>query len=84
MPQSWQPWKNAIKNRSREEMLQQYFNELKKMNTPGSELANDYARKANEIGKQLVSDGVANKTDDVNTVMMTGFFHAFGPVNNYL
>ncbi|MBE0661331.1 MAG: 3-hydroxyacyl-CoA dehydrogenase family protein [Bacteroidales bacterium] len=84
IPQSWQPWKNAIKIRAREELLQQYFNELKQMNTPGSELAKSYARKANEIGQQLVSAGVAHKTDDVNTVMMTGFFHAFGPVNNYL
>jgi 3-hydroxyacyl-CoA dehydrogenase len=84
MPASWQPWKNAIKNRSREGMLQQYFNELKQMNTPGAELAKAYARNANEIGRQLVADGVAHKTDDVNTVMMTGFFHAFGPVNDYL
>ena len=84
MPASWQPWKNAIKNRSREGMLQQYFNELKQMETPGAELAKAYARKANEIGQQLVADGVAHKTEDVNTVMMTGFFHAYGPVNDYL
>ncbi|HHN47560.1 MAG TPA: 3-hydroxyacyl-CoA dehydrogenase family protein [Bacteroidales bacterium] len=84
MPSSWQPWKNVIKNRSREGMLQEYFNELKKMDTPGAKLAKAYAIKANEIGQQLVSDGVAHKTDDVNTVMMTGFFHAFGPVNDYL
>jgi len=84
MPQSWQPWKNAIKNRSRESMLYEYFNELKQLNTPGAELAKAYARKANEIGQQLVNDGVAHKTDDVNTVMMTGFFHAYGPVNDYL
>jgi 3-hydroxyacyl-CoA dehydrogenase len=84
MPASWQPWKNAIKNSSREGMLQQYFNELKQMETLGAELANTYALKANEIGQQLVADGVAHKTDDVNTVMMTGFFHAYGPVNDYL
>jgi 3-hydroxyacyl-CoA dehydrogenase len=84
MPQNWQPWKNAIKNRSREGMLQQYFNELKQMNTPGTDLAKAYASNANEIGQKLVNDGVANKTEDVNTVMMTGFFHAYGPVNDYL
>ncbi len=84
IPISWQPWKNAIKNRSRESMLQQYFNELKQMTTPGAELTKAYARNANEIGQQLVADGVAHKPDDVNTVMMTGFFHAFGPVNDYL
>ena len=26
---------------------------------------------------------VANNADDVNTVMLTGFFHAYGPVNNF-
>lgn len=84
MPASWQPWKIAIKNHSREGILQQYFNELKLMNTPGSELSKSYLIKANKIGQQLVADGVAHKTDDVNTVMTTGFFHAYGPVNDYL
>jgi 3-hydroxyacyl-CoA dehydrogenase len=84
MPASWQPWKNAIKNRSIESMLKLYFNELKQIESNGAQLAKAYARKANEIGLQLVSDGVAHKAEDVNTVMKTGFFHAFGPVNDYL
>ncbi|MGB4205994.1 MAG: 3-hydroxyacyl-CoA dehydrogenase family protein [Bacteroidales bacterium] len=84
MPPGWQPWKNIIKNRSREETLKQYFNGLKNMDTKGAKLAVSYAQKAGEIGKKLVNDGVAHSTDDVNTVMTTGFFHAYGPVNNYL
>lgn len=84
MPPSWQPWKNIIKIRSREETLKQYFNGLKNMDTKGAKLAVSYAQKAGEIGKKLVNDGVAHSTEDVNTVMTTGFFHAYGPVNNYL
>jgi len=83
-PQSWQSWKNVVRSHSRENILQVYFNDLKQLNTLGSEMAKAYALKANEIGQQLERDGVALKTDDVNTVMMTGFFHAYGPVNNYL
>jgi hypothetical protein len=26
---------------------------------------------------------VAKSTDDVNTVLLTGFFHAYGPVNDH-
>ncbi|MDP2424629.1 MAG: 3-hydroxyacyl-CoA dehydrogenase family protein [Bacteroidales bacterium] len=84
MPASWQPWKLAIKSRTREIMLQQYFDELKQMQTTGAVLAKAYAINAKQIGQQLVRNGVAHKTDDVNTVMTTGFFHAFGPVNDYL
>ena len=84
MPPSWQPWKNIIKIRSREETLKQYFNGLKNMDTKGAKLAVSYAQKAGEIGKKLVNDGVAHSNEDVNTVMTTGFFHAYGPVNNYL
>jgi hypothetical protein len=27
---------------------------------------------------------VAFNEKDVNTVLLTGFFHAYGPINNYL
>jgi hypothetical protein len=27
---------------------------------------------------------VAFNENDVNTVLLTGFFHAYGPINNYL
>jgi hypothetical protein len=31
----------------------------------------------------LVKDGVAADENDVNTVLLTGFYHAYGPVNAY-
>jgi hypothetical protein len=30
-----------------------------------------------------VADNVAAHADDVNTVMLTGFYHAYGPINNF-
>jgi hypothetical protein len=50
----------------------------------GAELAKAYLKRSDEIGKFLVSSGVANNEEDVNTVMLTGFYHAYGPINNYL
>ena len=31
----------------------------------------------------LADTNVAESTSDVNTVMETGFFHAYGPVNDF-
>ena len=54
------------------------------MNTKGAELAKTYIRRSNEIGEYLVSSHVAKNKEDVNTVMLTGFFHAYGPINDYM
>jgi len=64
--------------------LKIHFSALKTMDTLGANLAKAYHKRSYEIGKQLVSSGVANSDEDVNTVMLTGFFHAYGPINNYL
>ena len=85
LPQSWKPWKVVNFSRGKKDaMLDTYFGELASMNTLGAELAKKYNAKSNEIGNLLVSSGVANSADDVNTVMLTGFYHAYGPINNFL
>jgi hypothetical protein len=78
------PWKEVVGNPNKEEILTFYFRELKMMNTPGAELAKAYVKRSCEIGKQLVANGVAYSEQDVNTVLLTGFFHAYGPINHYL
>jgi 3-hydroxyacyl-CoA dehydrogenase len=77
-------WKSVVANPLRESILQSYFTELKGYHGLGAELAKAYALKSCAIGKKLVSDGVAFNEKDVNTVLLTGFFHAYGPINNYL
>ncbi|MFP4471905.1 MAG: 3-hydroxyacyl-CoA dehydrogenase family protein [Bacteroidales bacterium] len=84
LPESWQPWKAVNFNKQKQEMLDRYFADLNAMSTLGAELAKKYNARSNEIGRQLVETGVANNEEDVNMVMLTGFFHAYGPINNYL
>jgi 3-hydroxyacyl-CoA dehydrogenase len=85
LPASWKPWKVINFTRSgKEALLETYFSELAGMNTPGAQLAKKYYQRSNEIGNFLVSNKVANNAEDVNTVMLTGFFHAYGPINNYI
>jgi 3-hydroxyacyl-CoA dehydrogenase len=81
---SVKPWKEVIGCANKEELLVSYFGELKTLNSPAAELAKAYAKRSREIGKQLVANGVAYNEQDVNTVLLTGFFHAYGPINNYL
>ena len=83
LPKSFIPWKNIIRLRDRSNELTSYFNELANSNNLGSELAIKYGKRSNAIGKKLVADNVAHNNNDVNTVMLTGFFHSYGPINNY-
>lgn len=84
LPSSHKPWREVIGLTKREEFLQQYFKELHQMNTMGADLARAYLKRSKEIGQLLVSSGVAFSEQDVNTVLLTGFYHAYGPINNYV
>jgi len=84
MAKSYKPWKAVNFSKKKADLLDTYFAELNGMDTMGAKLAKAYNTRSNEIGKQLVNTGVAHNDDDVNTVMLTGFFHAYGPINNYL
>ncbi|MBL6963763.1 MAG: 3-hydroxyacyl-CoA dehydrogenase family protein [Bacteroidetes bacterium] len=84
MPSTFMPWKAVNFNRSKAAILETYFNDLNGMNSLGANIAKTYNSRSNEIGKKLVADSVAHSEADVNTVMLTGFFHAYGPINEYL
>ncbi len=83
LPASAKPWKAVIGLPERAAYLDGYFRELLKMDTLGAKLARDHGRRSKEIGLGLVGDGVAARDEDVNTVMLTGFYHAYGPINGY-
>ncbi len=82
-PSAFKPWKAVIQMSERGTFLDGYFRELKAMGTLGGDLAKRYGRKSHEIGLGLVKDGVAAREEDVNTVLLTGFYHAYGPINRY-
>jgi 3-hydroxyacyl-CoA dehydrogenase len=83
LPDSAVAWKATLRMKNKEEVFTRFFNDLKSMDTLGADIAINYGKRSKEIGEKLVSDKVAKNSDDVNTVMLTGFFHAYGPINNY-
>jgi 3-hydroxyacyl-CoA dehydrogenase len=83
LPASGKGWKSVISMSDKAGYLEGYFRELRGMKSLGAGLAVSYGRKAKEIGLGLVRDGVARKDEDVNTVLLTGFYHAYGPINAY-
>jgi len=83
LPEGMESWKSLSRDPERAAKLEAHFNTLLGINTRGSELAKAYLLRSKAIGEKLVSDGVANNADDVNGVLMNGFFHIYGPVNNY-
>ncbi len=84
LPKSIMPWKQVVGSKAKEEFFRGLFQELKSMDTEGARLALNYARRSKAIGLQLVSDGIAKTDEDVNTVLLTGFFHALGPINDHV
>lgn len=84
LPVSMVQWKSIIRNPHKMEILHSYFNEVKGMNTMGAKLAKDYLLTSKEIGLKLVNNRVAKTPEDVNTVLLTGFFHAYGPINDFI
>jgi 3-hydroxyacyl-CoA dehydrogenase len=84
MPASVKPWKAVVGDPKKDEVFKQYFAELSSMSNLGATLASAYGKKSKAIGLKLVADKVAFAEKDVNTVLLTGFFHAYGPINDYL
>lgn len=84
LPKEVMPWKNIIKLADKDAAAREAFVQLKTLKTKGAELAIAHAHRSREIGQQLVNTGVAASAQDVNTVLATGFFHAYGPVNDFV
>ncbi len=83
LPEPAVVWKDVVRDKKKDAQLAQFFAALTSMKTAGAELALAYGARSREIGLKLVSDGVARNADDVNQVLLTGFFHAYGPINGY-
>lgn len=64
--------------------LQNYFGDLFKTNSNAAKLSYDYLSKCKTIGEFLVENETAKVAEDVNMVMQLGFYHHYGPVNDYV
>jgi len=82
-PKKIKAWKEIIGNKDNTVFFTEYFEELRNTSSTGAQLAVNYGKRSCEIGKQLVAQNVAHSEKDVNTVMLTGFFHAYSPINEY-
>ncbi len=83
LPEGMEPWKNLVRDPEKENKLSGIFKNMRTLDTLGARLAMDYGLRSKQIGLQLVEDSIAASEQDVNTVLLTGFFHAYGPINNY-
>jgi 3-hydroxyacyl-CoA dehydrogenase len=83
LPSGHATWRALLMDPKKGEKLAAYFGNLAKSDTLGAELARAYLVRSEEIGKKLVKDGVANSEDDVNGVLVNGFYHLYGPINQY-
>ncbi|MBC8525447.1 MAG: 3-hydroxyacyl-CoA dehydrogenase family protein [Candidatus Cloacimonetes bacterium] len=78
------PWRALLMDAKKVDKLKTHFDNLKNMNTFGSELALDFLKETKAIADNLLVDGVADSADDINAVLMNGFFWIYGPINNYI
>jgi len=83
LPKAAQPWRAVIGSLEKEDILKNHFEEINTMKTFGAELARNYGEQSKKIAQQLVRDNVAKSEEDVNIVLLTGFYHAYGPINEY-
>ena len=66
---------------ARDATLMPYLQSLWGCESPGCKLARAFLVSTAQIADGLVRDGVAASADDVNGVMLNGFYHAYGPIN---
>ncbi len=76
-------WRTLSRNKNKESLISRFFGELNKADNSGSQIAVEYMKAMKKIGLTLVNDKVTNSNDNVNTVMITGFHHLYGPINDY-
>jgi 3-hydroxyacyl-CoA dehydrogenase len=83
LPDGYRPWKALLMDRGKKDVLQAHFATLRESKNEGATLAMTYLNASKAIGEELVADGVANNPDDVNGVLTNGFYHLYGPINDY-
>jgi hypothetical protein len=70
-------------DRGKGKVLEGHFAALRAADNEGARLAMAYLEASKAIGEQLVADGVAYSADDVNGVLTNGFYHLYGPINDF-
>lgn len=71
-------WKNLQKDPERKNKILAHFENLLQSDTLGASLAKDYLLHSRQICRNLVETKVADRLEDVDTVLKNGFFHLYG------
>lgn len=77
-------WSVLKRDSDKEKRLKKYFHQLSESETLAAKLSLTYLRKCRRTGEFLVENSTAGTADDVNTVLKSGFYHLYGPVNDFL
>lgn len=80
-PAGWMPWKKWVALPNRDATLMPYLASLWGNESLGCAIARSYLLRSAQIAQKLVADGVARRAEDVNGVLLNGFYHAYGPIN---
>jgi 3-hydroxyacyl-CoA dehydrogenase len=83
LPDGYRSWKALLMDKGKAQVLDAHFASLRSSETEGARLAMAYLQASKAIGEKLVSDRVANSPDDVNGVLTNGFYHLYGPINDF-
>jgi 3-hydroxyacyl-CoA dehydrogenase len=76
-------WKALRGDPDRARVLGDHFAQLASLHTLGARLTMAYLHASRRVGEKLLSDGVAETSEGVNTVLTSGFQHLYGPFNDY-
>lgn len=77
-------WKALARDPERDRKLAAHFQALKRLDTLGARMARAQAQDSREVALDLVRQGVAARPEDVNDVLVLGFYHLYGAINGYL
>ncbi|MBN2056785.1 3-hydroxyacyl-CoA dehydrogenase family protein [bacterium] len=83
-PRGLQPWKQLLGDPDRASKIAACFSSLAETDTLGADIARRYLKRSRAIGELLVESGVADKPEYVNDVLTNGFFHLYGPINDFV
>lgn len=78
MPPGHLSWKSVQKESHSEQILKSYLENLDRQETLGAQIARDFLHNSCQIAAKLVNDGIASSFNDVDTVLMNGFYHLYG------
>lgn len=77
-------WKALQREKALDAKLREFFSALRHDPSLGADLARRQHEASRAAGQQLVDTGVAHAPEHVNQVLTLGFFHLYGPINDFL